>query len=99
MGNELKNNEAKENLFIKYRTVLLRIALSNPTWMSHKIGDQYTMDNKPDLWSIAYYPIFEDGKTGEKYSEPRSLIERPAVFNGEPGTDFREVPLRYLSKQ
>lgn len=69
-------------------------ALSNPLWLEHKTGDTYTMDGKPDLWKIAYYPIFEDGKTGKAYSEPRALIEKPMVG----GTDFREVPLRYLSK-
>jgi hypothetical protein len=45
-----------------------------------------------DGWKIAYYPIFENGKTGEVYNEPRALIERPIPG----GTDFREVPLRYL---
>lgn len=75
-----------------------RLALDNPLWKEHNIGDNYTMDGKKDLWSIAYYPIFEDGKTNEKYSEPRALIERPAMFNGELGIDFREVPLRYLNK-
>lgn len=60
----------------------------------HSIGDVYTMDGKPDLWKIAFYPINEDGKTGEIYQEPRALIERPIPG----GTDFREVPLRYLDK-
>lgn len=77
---------------------VLAAALLHPLWVNHKIGDTYTMDGKPDLWKIAYYPIFEDGKTGEAYKEPRTLIERPAKFNGEEGIDFREVPLRYLSK-
>lgn len=52
------------------------------------------MDNKSDLWKIAYYPIFEDGKTNKVYEEPRCLIEKPI----EGGIDFREVPLRYLNK-
>ena len=52
----------------------------------------YTMDGKPELWKVAYYPIFQDGKTGAVYDEPRALIERPI----DGGTDFREVPLRYL---
>lgn len=73
----------------------LQEALEDPLWVSHKIGDTYTMDNKPDLWKIAYYPIFEDGVTNKLYSEPRALIEKPMVG----GTDFREVPLRYLKKQ
>lgn len=69
-------------------------ALSHETWITHKIGDTYTMDSKPDLWKIAYYPILEDGKTGEVYPEPRALIERSM----EKGIDFREVPLRYLTR-
>ena len=73
----------------------LQKALNDPKWKNHKIGDTYTMDGKPDLWKIAYYPIFEDGKTGEVYDEPRALIEKPIVG----GTDLREVPLRYLIKK
>ena len=72
----------------------LQLALYNPLWICHKIGDTYTMDGKPDLWKIAYYPIFEDGKKNQPYIEARALIEKPMVG----GTDFREVPLRYLSK-
>lgn len=72
----------------------LKFALANPKWLYHEIGDQYTMDNKPDPWKIAYYPIFEDAKTGQVYKEPRALIEKPMTG----GTDFREVPLRYLEK-
>lgn len=69
-------------------------SLNNPVWLNHKIRDTYTMDGKPDLWKIAYYPIFEDGKTKEQYSEPRALIEKPMIG----GIDFREIPLRYLIK-
>lgn len=76
----------------------LHNALSNDIWKNHQIGDEYMMDGKPKLWKIAYYPIFEDGKTGEEYDEPRALVETPSIFNGEMGTDFREVPLRYLIK-
>lgn len=75
-------------------SIELEAALANPVWKDHKTGDTYTMDGKPDLWKIAYYPIFEDGKTGEVYKEPRALIEKPM----KGGTDFREVPLRYLTK-
>ena len=71
----------------------LKIALDEPKWKSHKIGDNYTMDGKPELWKIAYYPIFECGKTGDVYEEPRALIEKPI----KGGTDFREIPLRYLT--
>lgn len=59
-------------------------------WLNHKVGDEYQMDGKPDKWKIAYYPILEDGKTNEKYNEPRALVAG--------GTDFREIPLRYLTK-
>lgn len=62
-------------------------------YKDHKIGNTYTMDGKTEPWQIAYYPITEDGKTGEKYQEPRALIERPI----KGGIDFREVPLRYLT--
>lgn len=72
----------------------LKDALNHPLWLNHKTGDTYTMDGKSDLWKIAYYPIFEDGKTNEPYKEPRALIEKPM----KGGTDFREVPLRYLTK-
>lgn len=76
----------------------LEEALNNPIWLSHKIGDNYTMDNKPDLWKIAYYPIFADGITNKEYTEPRALIEKPICINGINGIDFREIPLRYLNK-
>lgn len=69
-------------------------ALNNPKWQEHNIGDKYTMDGKPEHWKIAYYPIIECGKTGETYEEPRALIERPI----KGGIDFREIPLRYLTK-
>jgi len=69
----------------------LQKSLSNPLWLSHNIGNQYTMDGS-GCWKIAYYPIFEDGKTKELYQEARALIETPLTN----GTDFREVPLRYL---
>lgn len=68
-------------------------ALNHPLWLNHSIGDAYTMDNVPG-WKIAYYPLFECGKTGKVYQEPRALVERPM----KKGTDFREVPLRYLNK-
>ncbi len=73
---------------------ILTEALNNPVWLAHKIGDVYTMDNKPALWKIAYYPIFEDIKTKLEYNEPRALVEKPI----DGGIDFREIPLRYLTK-
>lgn len=78
----------------------LQQALSDQTWQEHEIGATYTMDGKPDKWKIAYYPIFEDGKTGEQYEEPRILVEKPMYgkYGEIIGTDFREVPLRYLKK-
>ena len=69
----------------------LKEALNNSLWENHKIGNLYTMDGKGD-WKIAYYPIFECGKTGELYEEPRAVIEQPM----KGGIDLREVPLRYL---
>ena len=72
-------------------------ATDHPLWKAHKIGDTYQMDGKGE-WKIAYYPIFENGKTGEIYKEPRALVEQNGIFNGKKGTDFIEVPLRYLKK-
>ena len=76
----------------------LQIALDNPVWKEHNIGDLYNLVNRNGSidsgWKISYYPIFEDGKTGEPYKEPRALIEKPL----NDGTDFREMPLRYLTK-
>ena len=69
------------------------LALQDPIWLNHAIGKKYTMDEKPTIWKIAYYPILCDGKTGKQYEEPRALVETP-ILNG---TDFREVPLRYLT--
>ena len=77
----------------------LEIALSDSVWQQHKIGNTYAMDGKKDAWKIAYYPIFEDGKTNEVYDEPRALVEKPMYDKRREriGTDFREVPLRYLT--
>ena len=78
----------------------LQKALSNEIWISHKIGNEYQMDGKPDKWKIAYYPIFENGKTGEVYDEARALVEKPILgkYDERIGIDLREVPLRYLTK-
>lgn len=73
----------------------LKKALKHPLQKTHKIGKTYKMDGKGE-WKIAYYPIFECGKTGEVYDSPRALIEQKAIWNGVEGTDFREVPLHYL---
>ncbi len=78
----------------------LQKALSNEILISHKIGNEYQMDGKKDKWKIAYYPIFEDGKTNEIYEEPRALVEKNILgkYDEKIGTDFREVPLRYLTR-
>lgn len=76
------------------RLARLQEAMQDPLRVSHKIGNQYSMKGANGLWKIAYYPIFEDGKTGKSYDEPRALVEQPI---GSSGTDFREVPLRYLT--
>jgi hypothetical protein len=82
----------------------LQSALAHPLWVAHTIGKEYSMDNVPG-WKIAYYPIFEDGHTGEVYEEPKALVEKPGQWKIKAkgkkdeivtGTDFREVPLRYL---
>jgi hypothetical protein len=71
----------------------LKEALDHPLWKEHKIGDTYSMDGSKG-WKIAYYPIFEDGRTKEVYQEPRALVEKPM----KEGIDFREIPLFYLTK-
>jgi hypothetical protein len=77
------------------KKVVIKELTEDEKFMSdHKLGDEYQMDGKPDKWKIAYYPIFEDGKNNEVYNEPRALVEKPIPG----GTDFREVPLRYLTK-
>lgn len=63
-------------------------------WKTHKIGDKYLMKGDNRNWLIVYYPITEDGKTQKPYEEPRALVETPIVG----GIDFREVPLRYLTR-
>lgn len=72
----------------------LEKALKDPLYLEHNISDRYSMDNKPEVWKLTYYPIFEDNKTKVEYDEPRALIEKPM----QGGIDFREVPLRYLTK-
>lgn len=81
----------------------LATALADPIWLSHKAGDRYKMDGKGH-WTIAYYPILENGKipeNGERevYDEARALIECPKMFKGEQGIDIREMPLRYLERK
>lgn len=56
------------------------------------------MDKKHG-WETIYYPLFECGRTMVPFDEPRALVGKPKMFNGEQGTDYREVPLRYLSRQ
>jgi hypothetical protein len=74
---------------------MLEKSLNDPLWKAHKKGDVYRMDNKKDRWQIAYYPIFQDGKTQEYYDEPRAL-----VWNiDKKGFWSKEAPLRYLTKK
>ena len=55
----------------------------------------YTLwTEKKNRWKIVYYPIFQDGKTQEYYSEPRALVQN---INKD-GFWNKEVPLRYLKK-
>lgn len=67
-----------------------------------RIGNTYSMINRDGsssgAWKIAYYPLegtWEGSgvdKTWVDFDERRALIEQPR----KGGTDFREVPLRYL---
>lgn len=81
----------------------LKTALQDPIWQQHQIGNTYQMNNvggKPDIniWKIAYYPLTGTYKSEQwvDFDEPRALVET-TLPNGR-GTDFREVPLRYLNK-
>lgn len=72
----------------------LQEALDHPLWKNHIRGKStYRMMGDSNIWKIAYYPLFENNKTKEVYNEPRALVERPITD----GTDFREIPLRYLT--
>jgi len=72
---------------------MLKQALEHPIWDSHvRNKSTYQMDFKKDNWEIVYYPIFECGKTGSIYDEPRALVRN---LNKE-GFWSKEVPLRYL---
>lgn len=82
------------------------MSIQDMLWTLHRIGDTYTMDDKPQLWKIAYYPLEGTWKNKKDsdgdiiwsewidFEEPRALIESPMIG----GTDFREIPLRYLTK-
>jgi hypothetical protein len=86
--------EPLDNIIIEEQKTEKELTEDQKFMQNHKIGDEYQMDGKPDKWKIAYYPILEDAKTNEKYDEPRALVEKPI----KGGTDFREIPLRYLTK-
>ena len=66
----------------------------------HEIGMTYSMLNRDGSdsgsWKIVYYPLEGTWKneTWIDYDEPRALIDQPV----KGGTDFREVPLRYLKR-
>lgn len=76
-------------------TTELDIALQHPVWKQHALDTLYTAKGCKGLWKLAYYPIFCDGKTGESYTEPRALMEQQMT---DGGTDFREMPLRYVQR-
>lgn len=65
-------------------------ALSTEFWRNHAIGDKYELTNRngsKETCKIAYYPLGD-------YSDFTALIEIARLgFN-----DFREVPIRFLTK-
>jgi|TARA_R110000796_G_scaffold230691_1_gene348387 hypothetical protein len=70
-------------------------SLEHSIWKGHERNkSQYQMDGLEDHWALVYYPIFQDGKTQEYYSEPRALMQN----TNKPGFWSKEVPLRYLNK-
>jgi hypothetical protein len=74
-------------------TINLKQALSHPIYKTHIHNESvYFMDGKKDRWKLVYYPIFQDGKTQEHYSEPRALMQNI----DKKGFWYKEVPLRYL---
>ena len=74
----------------------LKEALDHPLWKTHvRNSSYYYMDGKPDRWVIVYYPIFQDSKTQELFSEPRALVQNI----DKDGFWSKEVPLRYLNKE
>ncbi len=76
----------------------LQQALSHPLYLSHAIGDTYTMDGK-GKWELYYYPVMGDGETQQEYDEPRALMKTERMFKGGKfGMDLREVPLRYIER-
>lgn len=75
----------------------LKDALDHDLWKNHKIGDRYRMDGKGN-WELVYYPIMGCGKTQKEYDEPRALMQTERLYNGVPGVDMREVPLRYIER-
>jgi len=74
------------------RSPELEKALSHHLWKNHIVGDLYTMDGLPDRWKIIYYPLFENNRTKEIYTEPRALMENI----DKQGFWRKETPLRYL---
>jgi hypothetical protein len=75
----------------------LQEALSHETWLSHKLGDLYTMKGDNDKWKIAYYPLLGTYKGGKwiEFEEPRALVEKPMLNKG---IDLREIPISFLVK-
>lgn len=72
----------------------LQSALDNPIFQQHKIGALYSIKGDSRLWKLTYYPIFQNGKNGDYYDEPRVLVETP-ILNG---IEFREMPIHFLTK-
>lgn len=71
----------------------LQLALNHDTWISHERNHRYTVDGK-GIWALVYYPIFECGKTGDQYNEPRALMHDTT----KDGFWSKEMPLRYIER-
>ena len=76
-------------------TTSLQLALEDPVYKAHKVGNSYSMKGDKDLWKIAYYPLFGTYKNGNwvEFESPKALVEKP-IPNG---TDLREIPLHFLT--
>lgn len=73
----------------------LKQVLQTDFWINHRIGDVYKLRNRKgnsELCTIVYYPP-------EDYNDPAALVEMNEVKNKDFNFDFREVPIRFLTKE
>lgn len=75
--------------------------MSEEEFIRHQIGDKYSLTNRNGSiehgFMVAYMKLPGTYKRGVwmEYGEYVTLIEKPMKV----GTDFREVPIRFLNRQ